>query len=48
VCYSIYCYISAFKNTGIVSIYAGVNPMQAEVAISAIKEEVNKFAKLGI
>jgi len=48
VCYSVYCYISAFKNTGIVSIYAGVNPMQAEVAISAIKEEVNKFAKLGI
>ena len=48
VCYSIYSYISAFKNTGIVSIYAGLNPMNAEVAINAIKEEVSKFAKLGI
>ena len=48
VCYSIYSYISAFKNTGIVSIYAGLNPMNAEVTIDAIKEEVSKFAKLGI
>jgi len=44
----IYSYISAFKNTGIVSIYAGLNPMYAEVAIDAIKEEVSKFAKSGI
>jgi predicted Zn-dependent peptidase len=47
-CYSIYSYISAFKNTGVVSIYAGLNPLYAEVAIDAIKEEVSKFAKLGI
>ncbi|MBU3142072.1 pitrilysin family protein [Clostridium sp. CF012] len=47
-CYSIYSYISAFKNTGIVSIYAGLNPLYAEVAIGAIKEEVSKFAKSGI
>ncbi|WP_291632607.1 pitrilysin family protein [Clostridium sp.] len=48
VCYSIYSYISAFKNTGIISIYAGLNPMYAEVAIDSIKEEVSKFARLGI
>ncbi len=48
VCYSIYSYISAFKNTGIVSIYAGLNPNQAKVSIDAIQEEVRKFAKLGI
>jgi predicted Zn-dependent peptidase len=48
VCYSIYSYISAFKNTGIISIYTGLNPLYTEVAIDAIKEEVNKFAKLGI
>ena len=48
VCYSIYCYISAFKNTGIVSIYAGLNPRYAQVAIDEIKEEVSKFAELGI
>jgi predicted Zn-dependent peptidase len=48
VCYSIYSYISAFKNTGTVSIYAGVNPLYAKVAIDAIGEEVSKFAKMGI
>ncbi|MBU3110795.1 M16 family metallopeptidase [Clostridium lacusfryxellense] len=47
-CYSIYCYISAFKNTGIVSIYAGINPTNVRVAIEAIKEEVSNFAKVGI
>ncbi|MBZ9608271.1 insulinase family protein [Clostridium estertheticum] len=47
-CYSIYCYISTFKNTGVVSVYAGLSPMNVEVAINAIKEEVSKFAKLGI
>ncbi|MGH4138134.1 M16 family metallopeptidase [Clostridium sp.] len=47
-CYSIYSYISAFKNTGIVSIYAGLNPSNAESAIDAIKEEISKFAKSGI
>lgn len=47
-CYSIYSYISAFKNTGIISIYAGLNPLYAQVAIDAIKEEVSKFAKSGI
>lgn len=48
VCYSIYSYISAFKNTGIISIYAGLSPLYAEAAIDAIKEEVSKFAKFGI
>ncbi|MBU3174797.1 insulinase family protein [Clostridium estertheticum] len=48
VCYSIYCYISAFKNTGVVSIYAGLNPKYAQVVIDVIKEEVSNFAKLGI
>ena len=47
-CYSIYSYISSFKNTGVVSIYAGLNPLYAEVAIDAISEEVRKFAKSGI
>ena len=48
VCYSIYSYISAFKNTGIVSIYTGLNPSNAESAIDAITQEVSKFAKAGI
>jgi predicted Zn-dependent peptidase len=48
VCYSIYSYVSAMKNTGIVSIYAGLSPQYAKVAINAIEEEVSKFAKHGI
>lgn len=48
VCYSIYSYVSALKNTGVVSIYAGLNPQYAEVAIDAIRDEVDKFAALGI
>ena len=48
VCYSIYSYVSALKNTGVVSIYAGLNPQYAEVAINAIKDEVDKFGTLGI
>ena len=48
VCYSIYSYVSALKNTGVVSIYAGLNPQYAEVAIDAIKAEVDKFGTLGI
>jgi predicted Zn-dependent peptidase len=48
VCYSVYSYVSTFKNTGIVSIYAGLNPLYAKVAIDAIGEEVTRFAKLGI
>ncbi|MGH4052783.1 MAG: M16 family metallopeptidase [Clostridium sp.] len=47
-CYSIYCYISAFKNTGIVNIYAGLSPINAKVAIDAIKQEVSNFAEHGI
>lgn len=48
VCYSIYSYVSALKNTGIVSIYAGLSPQYAQVAINAIEKEVSKFAKHGI
>lgn len=48
VCYSIYSYVSALKNTGIVSIYAGLSPQYAKVAINAIEEEVSNFAKNGI
>jgi len=47
-CYSIYSYISAFKNTGIVTIYAGLNPLYAEVAIDAIKEVISEFSRTGI
>lgn len=47
-CYSIYSYISAFNNTGIITIYAGLNPTYAVDAINLIKEEIRTFSKNGI
>ena len=42
-CYSIYSYSSSMINTGIVSIYAGLNSKYLQGALEAIKEELNKF-----
>jgi len=47
-CYSIYSYISAFKNTGSVNIYTGLNPSCAIEAVNLIKKEIIKFTKNGI
>ncbi|GLC32697.1 M16 family metallopeptidase [Clostridium omnivorum] len=47
-CYSVYSYISTFKNTGLVSIYTGLNPNYAADAVNIIKEEVEYFCKNGI
>lgn len=42
-CYTIYSYISSFKNTGIINIYTGLNSKYAVTAIEHIKEEIYKF-----
>lgn len=47
-CYSIYSYISAFNNTGVLSIYTSLNPKYAPVVLELIKEEIDKFIKTGI
>lgn len=47
-CYSIYSYISAFKNTGIITLYAALNPNYAAEAVCLIKDEISSFAKEGI
>jgi Predicted Zn-dependent peptidases len=47
-CYSIYSYISAFMNTGVVNIYTSLNPKYAADAINMIKEQINKFVQSGI
>lgn len=47
-CYSIYSYISAFMNTGVVNIYTSLNPKYAADALNMIKEEINKFVQRGI
>jgi len=47
-CYSIYSYISAFKNTGVISIYTSLNPRYADVVVSLINEEIARFIDQGI
>lgn len=47
-CYSIYSYLSTFKNTGALSIYTGLNPSYCKDVILLIKEEVDKFINSAI
>ncbi|MCM8710634.1 insulinase family protein [Clostridium sp. SYSU_GA19001] len=47
-CYSIYSYISAFKNTGVISIYTGLNPKHSLKVVEHIKEEIFNFTKYNI
>jgi predicted Zn-dependent peptidase len=48
VCYSIYSYISSFKNTGVISIYTSLNPKHASEVVSLIKDEINKFSSFEV
>lgn len=47
-CYSIYSYISAYKNTGVISIYTSLNPRYADAVVSLINDEIENFIKQGI
>lgn len=47
-CYTIYSYISAFKNTGIINIYTGLNSSYAVDVVTLINEELQKFINLKI
>lgn len=47
-CYSIYSYITSFKNTGVVNIYTSLNSNFAPDALNLINEELNSFVKKGI
>jgi len=48
ICYSIYSYISTYKNVGLINIYAGLNPNFALEAIKVIKDEIEAYIKTGI
>lgn len=48
ICYSIYSYISSFKNTGIINIYTSLNPKYSDQVIELIKEEIYEFSNLHI
>ncbi len=46
--YSIYTSQSAFRNTGVSLIYAGINPKNRETVTQLIEEEINDLKKNGI
>ncbi|HEY8419998.1 MAG TPA: pitrilysin family protein [Clostridia bacterium] len=46
--YSVYSFISSYKNNGLFSIYCGTNPQNIEKAVSTTVEELKKFVKDGI
>ena len=46
--YAIYAYLSATVNSGMLSIYAGMNPNQAKKVFELIKDEADKLLKDGI
>lgn len=48
ICYSIYLYMSSHVNSGLVNVYAGLNPKYIKEAIDVILNEVNKFSKENI
>lgn len=47
-CYSVYSYISSFKNTGVISIYTGLNPKYSKEVIELISKEIHEFSKCDI
>ncbi|NSW90659.1 MAG: insulinase family protein [Firmicutes bacterium] len=46
--YSIYSYPSSYKNTGLFTIYAGMNPEQVKLVVKLIMEEVENIIIKGI
>ena len=46
--YSIYSYLATSVNSGMLTIYAGMNPMQANTVFDLIVDEINKLKSNGI
>jgi predicted Zn-dependent peptidase len=46
--YSVYSYSSAYKDSGVLEIYAGVNTSMRDLAVEAIVKEVKNFKKEGL
>lgn len=46
--YSVYSYTSHYAETGVFTVYAGVNPQKAEEAASAVKEVILNLKKEGV
>ena len=47
-CYSVYSYLSTYKNDGVIEVYAGVNTSQRDLAVESIVNEIKKLKKDGI
>lgn len=48
ICYSVYSFVSSYKNTGIIGIYTALNSKYTVDVINIIKEEIYNFIKSGI
>ena len=46
--YSVYSYTSHYAETGLMTVYAGVNPQKAEDAAKAVKDVIEAFKKGGV
>jgi predicted Zn-dependent peptidase len=46
--YSVYSYVSTYKNDGMFMIYLGTNPEQAKQATNAVHDVIDEFLKKGI
>ncbi len=47
-CYSVYSYLSQYKESGVLEIYAGVNTESRDKAMDAIIKEIEKFKAQGV
>ena len=47
-CYSVYSYLSCYRETGVIEVYAGVNTASRDLAFRAIADEIRKFREDGI
>lgn len=47
-CYTVYSYVSQYKDGGVVEIYGGVNTDKRDLAVEEILKEINKFRENGI
>ncbi len=46
--YSVYSYVSTYKDCGSLCVYAGVNPKKADTALECIFDEISKLKKNGL
>ncbi|MBQ3572074.1 MAG: insulinase family protein, partial [Clostridia bacterium] len=46
--YSVYSFMSSYKETGVLYVYSGVNPKTVKSAYDCIIDEINKFSENGI